>query len=83
MQFLNFTPRLTKQKIETMKNGLFLLTAVFMLGLLNPLAALADKDEKGNAYEFEEVIIIPHTPVKDQYRSGTCWSFSGLGMLER
>lgn len=65
-----------------MKKGLLLLTAVLMLGLFNPLAAMADKDEKENAYEFEEVIVIPHTPVKDQYRSGTCWSFSGLGMLE-
>jgi bleomycin hydrolase len=25
---------------------------------------------------------IPTTPVKDQYKSGTCWSFSGISLLE-
>ncbi|MDZ7743868.1 MAG: C1 family peptidase [Bacteroidota bacterium] len=40
----------------------------------------ASDDEKG--YQFTEVKVIPHTPVKNQYRSSTCWSFSGIGMLE-
>jgi bleomycin hydrolase len=38
------------------------------------------KEEKG--YQFTAVKEISCTPVKDQYRSGTCWSFSGLGFLE-
>ena len=38
------------------------------------------KDEK--SYQFTVVKDIPCTPVKDQYRTGTCWSFSGLGFLE-
>ena len=33
-------------------------------------------------YVFRDEIIIPFTPVKDQYRSGTCWSFAVLSMLE-
>lgn len=38
------------------------------------------KDEGG--YVFEDEIVLPATPVKDQYRSGTCWAFSGLSFLE-
>jgi len=40
------------------------------------------EEEKEKGYQFTAVKEIPCTPVKDQYRSGTCWSFSGLGFLE-
>lgn len=33
-------------------------------------------------YEFTKVTEIPATSVKNQYKSGTCWSFSGLALLE-
>lgn len=39
-------------------------------------------DEPSSAYSFTDEIVIPATPVKDQYRTGTCWSFSGLSFLE-
>ena len=38
------------------------------------------KEEKG--YVFTEDINIPHTGVRNQYRSGTCWSFSGISLIE-
>ncbi len=40
------------------------------------------KKEEVKGYVFEDEIELAATPVKDQYRSGTCWSFSGLSFLE-
>ena len=33
-------------------------------------------------YTFKNIISLPATPVKNQSRSGTCWSFSGISFLE-
>lgn len=42
-----------------------------------------DKEKaKTDGYEFTDTKIAKYTPVKDQSRSGTCWSFSGLAFLE-
>lgn len=40
------------------------------------------KDAEKPVYQFTEVVEIPNTSVKDQNRSGTCWSFSGMSFLE-
>lgn len=42
-------------------------------GVVNP-------DSTG--FKFTDVKILPTTPVKDQNKSGTCWSFSGTSALE-
>lgn len=34
------------------------------------------------AYKFTDVKTLYTTPVKDQHRSGTCWSFSGISFFE-
>lgn len=40
------------------------------------------KEETKPVYQFTEVKNIDNTSVKDQNRSGTCWSFSGMSFLE-
>jgi bleomycin hydrolase len=42
----------------------------------------SDKKKENEGYVFEEKIELPATPVKDQYRTGTCWSFSAISFLE-
>lgn len=33
-------------------------------------------------FVFKDIRLVPTTSVKDQNKSGTCWSFSGLGFVE-
>lgn len=62
-----------------------LLVTLIVIGFM-PVTVFAEndgeKEKKSEGYVFEDKIVLPATPVKDQYRSGTCWSFSGLSFLE-
>ena len=51
-----------------------------MLSLL--AGAQPKKSNDSLVYRFTDKVSLPATPVKDQYRSGTCWAFSGLSFLE-
>ena len=44
-------------------------------------AALAQEKEAPE-YEFTTIVENPITPIKHQYRSGTCWCFSALSFIE-
>lgn len=59
---------------------------IFLAGVLLISMGVSAEDksdtDKPSGFQFTAVKEIPCTTVKDQYRSGTCWSFSGLGFLE-
>ncbi|MDR0895903.1 MAG: C1 family peptidase [Prevotellaceae bacterium] len=51
------------------------------LGLIS-LSVVAQSTQPAEGFTFTTVKENPITPVKNQNRSSTCWSFSGIGFLE-
>jgi bleomycin hydrolase len=61
----------------------FALAALAALLLSSSLTAKADKDKKEKPVRiFTLDVKLPHTPVKDQYWTGTCWDFSTTSFIE-
>lgn len=61
-----------------------ILTAALLVSAL-PAFAQEPADstaKKPEGFVFTEQIVIPSTSVKDQNKSGTCWSFAGTGFIE-
>ena len=59
-----------------------LVLAVVFAAFAYSVFAESDDKKEPKGYVFEDEIKLPATSVKNQYRSGTCWSFSGLSFLE-
>lgn len=64
------------------KINVYLLVLVAVLISSSTVFAQKDIDTSKAGYTFEILKKIPATVVKDQYRTGTCWSFSGLSFFE-
>jgi bleomycin hydrolase len=66
-----------------MKLKSFLWLPIGLLLFANQSFAQDDeKKEEEKGYQFTTVVDVKDTPVKNQYRSGTCWSFSGIAFVE-
>jgi bleomycin hydrolase len=70
-----------------MKMKIYLTRVVVLVLAFSLLTAVGDaksKKKKKNkeAYVFETVTEVKRTPVKNQYRTGTCWCFSTISFLE-
>jgi len=53
---------------------------LFLLSMVG--TAQLEKSNDSLVYQFTDQVSLPASPVKDQYRTGTCWAFSGLSFLE-
>ncbi|MFA7490560.1 MAG: C1 family peptidase [Mariniphaga sp.] len=66
-----------KHLLHNLLAALFVFTFTFRgYGGMDPA------DEKKDPWNFKDIIDLPATPVEDQHRSGTCWSFSTLSFLQ-
>jgi len=71
----------TIKKERKMKKYLFLV-AIAMLGFSTTATAAKKKDKEKEGFKFTTIKENPITSVKNQNRSSTCWSFSGLAFFE-
>jgi len=60
----------------------FKIVSFLLLVFAFSFTSIYAQDKKDNGYEFTTVKRLDATSVKDQHRSGTCWSFSAISFLE-
>jgi bleomycin hydrolase len=71
-----------KSKYLNMKNLHFLLIIILAAGMFGLQAQEGADYQDVGGYRFSAIKEVPHTPVRDQHRSGTCWAYAGVSFLE-
>ena len=59
-----------------------LLTVILLILAVTVNLQAQDEDSVESGYQFTMIKQLPATPVKNQYRTSTCWSFSSISLLE-
>jgi bleomycin hydrolase len=59
-----------------------ILTLCFLFTITITRAQDTDKDSTDAGFRFTMVKSLPATPVKNQFHTSTCWSFSSISLLE-
>ena len=62
--------------------GVLCALLIGVAGAKNTSKQTKEDGKDTGAYVFADKVLVPVTPVKDQAKSGTCWSFSGTAMAE-
>jgi bleomycin hydrolase len=57
-----------------------LITSLICCFVLSFTSFAQEKEDQG--YKFKTQVELKYTPVKDQYRSGTCWSYATISFIE-
>ncbi|MBN1132578.1 MAG: aminopeptidase [Bacteroidales bacterium] len=64
-----------------MRKSILFIIALLSINAFNR-PVFAQGPAKKSGYEFKIIKSLPATPVKDQHRTGTCWSFATISFLE-
>ncbi len=60
----------------------YLNSLLIIVLIITSKAALSQDSAHTESYSFTKAIELGYTPVKDQFKSGTCWSFATVSFLE-